>query len=66
MALAAASRQSERRVVAVIGDGGMTAGMAFEALNHGGELDPNFLVVLNENQMSISRMSVGWARCWGG
>ncbi len=54
MALASARKQQERRVVAVIGDGAMTAGMAFEALNHGGDLNPNMLVVLNENQMSIS------------
>jgi 1-deoxy-D-xylulose-5-phosphate synthase len=44
----------ERDVVAIIGDGAMTAGMAYEALNHGGELDTNMLVVLNENEMSIS------------
>ncbi len=54
MALAADIQNQSRRVVAVIGDGGMTAGMAFEALNHGGALNPNMLVVLNENQMSIS------------
>ncbi|KAA9131867.1 1-deoxy-D-xylulose-5-phosphate synthase [Marinihelvus fidelis] len=54
MALAAERLGHDRRVVAVIGDGGMTAGMAFEALNHGGDIDPNLLVVLNENQMSIS------------
>ncbi len=54
MALASARDGSDRRVVAVIGDGGMTAGMAYEALNHGGDLDPNLLVILNENQMSIS------------
>jgi 1-deoxy-D-xylulose-5-phosphate synthase len=54
MALASAQKQQGRRVVAVIGDGAMTAGMAFEALNHGGDLNPNMLVVLNENQMSIS------------
>jgi 1-deoxy-D-xylulose-5-phosphate synthase len=54
MALAAGYKQEDRRCVAVIGDGAMTAGMAFEALNHGGDLDPNLLVVLNENQMSIS------------
>ena len=54
MALAAAHKGEERRVVSVIGDGAMTAGMAFEALNHGGSLNPNMLVVLNENQMSIS------------
>jgi len=44
----------DREVVAVIGDGAMTAGMAYEALNHGGDLDTNMLVVLNENEMSIS------------
>ncbi|MDX1380753.1 MAG: 1-deoxy-D-xylulose-5-phosphate synthase, partial [Xanthomonadales bacterium] len=54
MALAARSAGEDRRVVAVIGDGAMTAGMAFEALNHGGDIDPNLLVILNENQMSIS------------
>lgn len=54
MALASAHEKIERRVVSVIGDGAMTAGMAFEALNHGGSLDPNMLVILNENQMSIS------------
>ncbi len=54
MALASENNDIERRVVSVIGDGAMTAGMAFEALNHGGSLNPNMLVVLNENQMSIS------------
>ena len=54
MALAAVHKDENRRVVSVIGDGAMTAGMAFEALNHGGSLDPDMLVVLNENQMSIS------------
>jgi len=54
MTLAAAHKHEQRRVVSVIGDGAMTAGMAFEALNHGGSLDPNILVILNENQMSIS------------
>ena len=54
MALAAVHKDEKRRVVSVIGDGAMTAGMAFEALNHGGSLDPDMLVVLNENQMSIS------------
>lgn len=54
MVLGSAHNQEDRRVVSVIGDGAMTAGMAFEALNHGGSLDPNMLVVLNENQMSIS------------
>lgn len=54
MALASSINHQERRVVSVIGDGAMTAGMAFEALNHGGSLNPNMLVILNENQMSIS------------
>jgi 1-deoxy-D-xylulose-5-phosphate synthase len=54
MALASVRKGEQRRVVSVIGDGAMTAGMAFEALNHGGSLDPDMLVVLNENQMSIS------------
>ncbi|MBT8072645.1 MAG: 1-deoxy-D-xylulose-5-phosphate synthase, partial [Xanthomonadales bacterium] len=54
MALASARQGEERRVVSIIGDGAMTAGMAFEALNHGGSIDPNMLVILNENQMSIS------------
>jgi 1-deoxy-D-xylulose-5-phosphate synthase len=54
MALASVHNEISRRVVSVIGDGAMTAGMAFEALNHGGSLNPNILVVLNENQMSIS------------
>ncbi|MGV6853478.1 MAG: 1-deoxy-D-xylulose-5-phosphate synthase [bacterium] len=54
MALAHKITHEDRRSVAIIGDGAMTAGMAYEALNHGGELDPNMLVVLNENHMSIS------------
>jgi 1-deoxy-D-xylulose-5-phosphate synthase len=54
MAVAAKQRGDDRRVVAVIGDGAMTAGMAFEALNHAGDLDANLLVILNDNDMSIS------------
>ncbi len=54
MAVAAASLGIDRRVVAVIGDGAMTAGMAFEALNHAGSLPANLLVILNDNDMSIS------------
>jgi 1-deoxy-D-xylulose-5-phosphate synthase len=54
MALASELRGESRKCVAVIGDGAMTAGMAYEALNHGGDLDSDLLVVLNENQMSIS------------
>ncbi|GAA0723486.1 1-deoxy-D-xylulose-5-phosphate synthase [Dokdonella soli] len=54
MAIAAQRKGDPRKVVAVIGDGAMTAGMAFEALNHGGDIDPDLLVILNDNQMSIS------------
>ena len=54
MAVAAALQDENRKCVAIIGDGAMTAGMAYEALNHGGDLDNDLLVVLNENQMSIS------------
>jgi 1-deoxy-D-xylulose-5-phosphate synthase len=54
MAIAARQTGSPRKVVAVIGDGAMTAGMAFEALNHAGDLGTNLLVVLNDNEMSIS------------
>src|SRR5580658_7219885 len=54
MAVAAAQLGEQRRVVAVIGDGAMTAGMAFEALNHAGSLPVDLLVILNDNDMSIS------------
>ncbi len=54
MAVAARLKGEERRVVAVIGDGAMTAGMAFEALNNAGAMDANLLVILNDNDMSIS------------
>ncbi|HQW82131.1 MAG TPA: 1-deoxy-D-xylulose-5-phosphate synthase [Pseudomonadota bacterium] len=56
MAVALQRQNDPRRVVAVIGDGAMTAGMAYEALNHAGGLvpEPDLLVVLNDNQMSIS------------
>ena len=54
MAIAAARQGTQRRVVAVIGDGAMTAGMAFEALNHAGSLPNDLLVILNDNDMSIS------------
>jgi len=54
MAIAAQRRGDHRKVVAVIGDGAMTAGMAFEALNHGGDVEPDMLVVFNDNGMSIS------------
>jgi 1-deoxy-D-xylulose-5-phosphate synthase len=54
MAVAAAQRGEKRRVVAIIGDGALTAGMAFEALNHAGSLPADLLIVLNDNDMSIS------------
>ncbi|MGD8510701.1 MAG: 1-deoxy-D-xylulose-5-phosphate synthase [Gammaproteobacteria bacterium] len=54
MAIAAAQKSESRRVVAVIGDGALTAGLAFEALNHAGSLDVDMLVILNDNDMSIS------------
>ena len=54
MAIAAQKEKKQRAVVAIIGDGAMTAGMAFEALNHAGALDANLLVILNDNDMSIS------------
>ncbi len=54
MAIAAQNKGDPRKVVAVIGDGAMTAGMAFEALNHGGDVEPDMLVVFNDNGMSIS------------
>ena len=54
MALAARQKGENRRAVAIIGDGAMTAGMAFEALNNAGVSDSNLLVVLNDNDMSIS------------
>ncbi len=61
MALAARSRGERRRVCAVIGDGALTAGMAFEALAHAGHVDANLLVVLNDNEMSISENVGGMA-----
>jgi len=54
MAIAAQRSGDPRKVVAIIGDGAMTAGMAFEALNHAGSMDVNLLVILNDNDMSIS------------
>ncbi|MDR6355866.1 transketolase N-terminal domain/subunit [Pseudomonas psychrotolerans] len=55
MAIAAQLQGIERKSVAVIGDGALTAGMAFEALNHASDTGANMLVVLNDNDMSISR-----------
>ena len=54
MSIAAARTGSKRRSVAIIGDGGLTAGMAFEALNHAGAEGADLLVILNDNNMSIS------------
>jgi 1-deoxy-D-xylulose-5-phosphate synthase len=54
MAIAAEKENRGRKVVAVIGDGALTAGMAFEALNHGGDINKDITIVLNDNEMSIS------------
>ena len=54
MSIAARQKGELRHVIAVIGDGALGAGMAFEALNHGGPLDPDVLIILNDNEMSIS------------
>ncbi|MFT2795326.1 MULTISPECIES: 1-deoxy-D-xylulose-5-phosphate synthase [Serratia] len=54
MAVAAVREGKNRRTVCVIGDGAITAGMAFEAMNHAGDITPDMLVVLNDNEMSIS------------
>lgn len=67
MAIASAQTGSGRKVVAVIGDGAMTAGMAWEALGHAGgmEPDPNLLVILNDNRMSISEAVGGLTKMLG-
>ena len=54
MSIAAGQNNESRHCVAIIGDGAMTAGMAFEALNHAGDSDADLLVILNDNDMSIS------------
>lgn len=54
MAAARDSRGLNNKVVAVIGDGSLTAGMAYEALNHAGEMDRDMIIILNDNEMSIS------------
>ena len=68
MITGADSKNINRHVAAVIGDGAMTAGMAYEALAHAGSLDKNLLVILNDNQMSISENIGGLrnylARVW--
>tara|TARA_S200000501_G_scaffold360356_1_gene387331 strand:+ start:1910 stop:3796 length:1887 start_codon:yes stop_codon:yes gene_type:complete len=53
-AIASSYKKDDKKVVAVIGDGGLSAGMAFEALNHMGSIDEDILVILNDNEMSIS------------
>ncbi len=55
MAVAAKQAGIDREAVAIIGDGALTAGMAYEALNNAGDMDANMLVILNDNEMSISR-----------
>ncbi|GAB3489076.1 1-deoxy-D-xylulose-5-phosphate synthase [Marinomonas epiphytica] len=68
MSLAARQLNSGRKAVAVIGDGAMSAGMAFEALNHAGDVKADMLVILNDNEMSISKpvgaLSSYFARLW--
>ena len=61
MAVAAGRQGLDRKVVAVIGDGAITGGMAFEALAHAGHVRPNMLVILNDNQMSIGHNTGGLA-----
>ena len=61
MAIAANQQGLDRKVVAVIGDGAITGGMAFEALAHAGHVRPNMLVILNDNQMSIGHNTGGLA-----
>lgn len=67
MAIARQSEGDDRKIVAVIGDGAMTAGMAFEALMHAGGMDPepNLLVILNDNNMSISEAVGGLTKMLG-
>ncbi|MGB0360334.1 MAG: 1-deoxy-D-xylulose-5-phosphate synthase [Endozoicomonas sp.] len=55
MAIAARAKGEKRRTVAVIGDGALTAGMAYEAINHAADMKANMLVILNDNDMSISK-----------
>lgn len=68
MSLAARQLKTKRKAVAVIGDGAMSAGMAFEALNHAGDVKADMLVILNDNEMSISQpvgaLSSYFARIW--
>ncbi len=68
LGMAIANKNSDKKVVAVIGDGAMTAGMAFEGLAHAGHIKPNMLIILNDNDMSISENVGGlnnyFSRIW--
>jgi len=68
MAIGSMSINPDKKHIAVIGDGAMTAGMAFEALSHAGHLKPNLLIILNDNDMSISEniggLSNYFSRIW--
>ena len=68
MAIASKESSPDKKHVAIIGDGAMTAGMAFEALSHTGHLKPNLLIILNDNDMSISEnvggLSNYFSRIW--
>ncbi len=68
LGMAIANQGTDKKVVAVIGDGAMTAGMAFEGLAHTGHIKPNMLIILNDNDMSISENVGGlnnyFSRIW--
>jgi len=68
LGMAIANQDSDKKVVAIIGDGAMTAGMAFEGLAHTGHIKPNMLIILNDNDMSISENVGGlnnyFSRIW--
>ena len=68
MAMASAELDESRKTVAIMGDGAMTAGMAFEAINHTSHVDKDLLVILNDNQMSISKnvggLSTYFSKLW--
>jgi 1-deoxy-D-xylulose-5-phosphate synthase len=68
MAIGSKKSNPDKKHIAVIGDGAMTAGMAFEALSHAGHLKPNVLIILNDNDMSISEniggLSNYFSRIW--
>ena len=68
LGMAIANTENDKKVVAVIGDGAMTAGMAFEGMAHAGHVKPNMLIILNDNDMSISENVGGlnnyFSRIW--